>query len=97
MKTGWLVRAGGVAACAALVFFEAGVAVRSAEAASSSARANKAAAALAAAGTARTAAQDPQATSSAETATDADGCLRSRKRLWVEGEGWVVRRVTTCF
>lgn len=24
------------------------------------------------------------------------GCVRSRKRLWVGGEGWVVRRVTTC-
>lgn len=23
-------------------------------------------------------------------------CNKSRKRLWVEGEGWVVRRVTTC-
>ena len=23
-------------------------------------------------------------------------CDRVRRRLWVEGEGWVVRRVTTC-
>ena len=23
-------------------------------------------------------------------------CSRSRKRLWVEGEGWIVRRITTC-
>ena len=23
-------------------------------------------------------------------------CPRERKRLWVEGEGWIVRRVTTC-
>ena len=23
-------------------------------------------------------------------------CERPRKRLWVEGEGWVVRRVTIC-
>ncbi|MGV7031435.1 hypothetical protein [Methylobacterium symbioticum] len=23
-------------------------------------------------------------------------CSRSRKRLWIEGEGWVVRRITTC-
>lgn len=23
-------------------------------------------------------------------------CNKSRKRLWIEGEGWVVRRVTTC-
>ena len=27
---------------------------------------------------------------------DEPACERSRKRLWVEGEGWVVRRVTTC-
>ncbi len=24
------------------------------------------------------------------------GCFRARKRLWVDGEGWIVRRVTTC-
>ncbi|GEP10402.1 hypothetical protein [Methylobacterium gnaphalii] len=23
-------------------------------------------------------------------------CNKSRKRLWIEGEGWIVRRVTTC-
>lgn len=23
-------------------------------------------------------------------------CSKSRKRLWVEGEGWIVRKVTTC-
>ena len=23
-------------------------------------------------------------------------CSRARKRLWIEGEGWVVRRITTC-
>ncbi|NEU14199.1 hypothetical protein G3T14_18990 [Methylobacterium sp. BTF04] len=23
-------------------------------------------------------------------------CSRSRRRLWVDGEGWIVRRVTTC-
>jgi hypothetical protein len=25
-----------------------------------------------------------------------EGCVRPRKRLWVEGEGWIVRRVTVC-
>jgi hypothetical protein len=98
VKTGWLVRAGGLAACAAFLFSAAGSGLGPAEAASSSTRATKPAAALATtAGAARTAAQEPQATSSVETAADADNCLRSRKRLWVEGEGWVVRRVTTCF
>jgi hypothetical protein len=28
--------------------------------------------------------------------TDGAGCLSSRKKLFVEGEGWIVRRVTTC-
>jgi uncharacterized membrane protein len=33
----------------------------------------------------------------AETDGDDDAaCTRARRRLWVEGEGWVVRRVTTC-
>ncbi len=30
-------------------------------------------------------------------ATEDDlACFRPRKRLWVEGEGWIVRRVTVC-
>jgi len=44
------------------------------------------------------AAQEPETTSSIQT--DASGglnCARSRKRLFVEGEGWIVRRVTTCY
>ena len=40
--------------------------------------------------------EDPQTTSSVGTAEEAN-CMKSRKRLWVEDEGWVVRRVTTCF
>jgi hypothetical protein len=28
--------------------------------------------------------------------TNGAGCLRSRKKLFVEGEGWIVRRVTNC-
>ena len=28
--------------------------------------------------------------------TERTDCLRSRKKLFVEGEGWIVRRVTTC-
>ena len=42
--------------------------------------------------------RDPQytsATTGTGTATDA-GCLRLRKRLWVEGDGWLVRKVTVC-
>ncbi len=35
---------------------------------------------------------------SVEVSDESDGlnCGKSRKRLWVEGEGWVVRKVTTC-
>lgn len=36
----------------------------------------------------------------ADTATAAEDesgtCNRARRRLWVEGEGWVVRRITVC-
>ncbi|WP_414473874.1 hypothetical protein [Microvirga sp. M2] len=28
---------------------------------------------------------------------DTSTCDRSRKRLFVKGEGWIVRRVTTCY
>ncbi|WP_375464073.1 hypothetical protein [uncultured Methylobacterium sp.] len=27
---------------------------------------------------------------------EAGTCSRIRRRLWVQGEGWIVRRVTTC-
>lgn len=27
---------------------------------------------------------------------DEVSCSRARRRLWIEGEGWVVRRITTC-
>ena len=31
-----------------------------------------------------------------ESEDESVNCSRSRKRLWIEGEGWIVRRVTTC-
>jgi hypothetical protein len=37
----------------------------------------------------------PAATGSTKPAEGA-GCLRSRRKLWVDGEGWIVRRVTLC-
>lgn len=45
------------------------------------------------------ASKDPETTSSIVSDQDGEGlnCDRSRKRLWVEGEGWIVRRVTTCY
>ena len=41
---------------------------------------------------------EPQATGSVPAVeVENANCTKSRKRLWVEGEGWIVRRVTTCF
>jgi hypothetical protein len=42
---------------------------------------------------------DPLTTSSISKAAgdEGPGCNRARRRLWVEGEGWVVRRVATCY
>ncbi|MBE7249332.1 MAG: hypothetical protein INR63_30715 [Actinomycetospora chiangmaiensis] len=52
------------------------------------------------------AASDPGETKVAEASTqvhaasvdrdDDATCSRARRRLWIEGEGWVVRRITTC-
>jgi hypothetical protein len=41
---------------------------------------------------------EPQATASVTPPLAGDpSCASARKRLWVESEGWVVRRVTTCY
>ena len=40
---------------------------------------------------------EPAPTSSYAKATaEQPACDRPRRRLWVEGEGWVVRRVSAC-
>jgi hypothetical protein len=44
-----------------------------------------------------TAAEDPATTSSIAESAFEPSCQRPRKRLWVEGEGWVIRRVTVCY
>jgi hypothetical protein len=41
--------------------------------------------------------EDPTSTSSIKPAAADASCQKSRKRLFVEGEGWLVRSVTTCF
>lgn len=44
------------------------------------------------------AAKDVEETGSVQEGTpDTSTCNRSRKRLFVEGEGWIVRKVTTCY
>ena len=42
------------------------------------------------------AAREPKAAYSQAGPDDAAGCFTGRKKLFVEGEGWIVRRVTTC-
>lgn len=32
----------------------------------------------------------------ADAEDDMTNCSKARRRLWVESEGWIVRRVTTC-
>ena len=43
-------------------------------------------------------AAEPTTTSSISKTPSSDepACNRARRRLWVEGEGWVVRRITAC-
>ena len=41
--------------------------------------------------------EDPTSTASIKPAATDASCQKSRKRLFVEGEGWLVRSVTTCF
>jgi len=44
------------------------------------------------------AAKDAEQTGSIQAGdVDISTCDRSRKRLFVKGEGWIVRRVTTCY
>ena len=47
------------------------------------------------AGTTRDVAATASVTAPAAEADDAQ-CSTSRKKLFVDGEGWIVRRVTTC-
>ena len=50
----------------------------------------------------RSAPQMAEATQVSQTATASDSeedsanCNKQRRRLWIEGEGWIVRRVTIC-
>ncbi len=42
--------------------------------------------------------KDVEETGAVQTDASAPpNCERSRKRLFVDGEGWIVRRVTTCY
>ena len=40
-------------------------------------------------------AREPAATGSS-SASDDPACQKVRKRLWIEGEGWIVRKVALC-
>ncbi|MCB8822703.1 hypothetical protein [Microvirga rosea] len=41
--------------------------------------------------------KDPDTTGSVQVHDEKSNCNRSRKKLWVEDEGWIVRQVTTCY
>jgi hypothetical protein len=45
--------------------------------------------------TAEVAAEDATG-SVAKSAEEEPGCQKTRRKLWLEGEGWIVRRVTIC-
>ncbi len=49
--------------------------------------------------TTQAAVKEPETTGAVEKASSTlePNCAQSRRRLWVEGEGWIVRRVTTCY
>jgi hypothetical protein len=39
---------------------------------------------------------EPRTSAKLVVAASDTGCPRIRRRLWVEGEGWIVRRVALC-
>jgi hypothetical protein len=39
---------------------------------------------------------EPRGESTLVVATSDPSCARPRRKLWVEGEGWIVRRVAVC-
>jgi len=87
-------RAAGLALLASSFVWAAGA---PADAASAAAVRTKSAAATRVAAT-PAAAKEPETTGSVEKAANLEpNCAQSRRRLWVEGEGWIVRRVTTCY
>jgi hypothetical protein len=45
---------------------------------------------------AEVAAASDETTASARDSQESAGCQRPRRKLWVDGEGWVIRRVTIC-
>lgn len=42
------------------------------------------------------ASQLSQPANATESEDDSANCNKQRRRLWIEGEGWIVRRVTIC-
>ena len=40
--------------------------------------------------------QVSQTAATADSEEDSANCNKQRRRLWIEGEGWIVRRVTIC-
>jgi hypothetical protein len=95
VKSGVLFGTGAKVACFAMLLSSAALLGSPAEAAGPAVKAVKTDAGAEIAQPA--AVKDADTTSSVQSPSTEPGCLRPRKRLWVEGEGWVVRRVTVCY
>jgi hypothetical protein len=93
VKTVFFSKAAGFAACAVLLSFSVAL---PADAAKAKQPAKSAPTAYASSNAPATV-EDPTSTASIKPVTTDAGCQKSRKRLFVEGEGWLVRSVTTCF
>jgi hypothetical protein len=97
VKTG-SIRVGAWAACVACLILGASIAEAAGESKKPKVPVTRSPAVTAYSSTKSPVAAEPQTTGSVGSPADQDAnCTKSRKRLWVEGEGWVVRRVTTCF
>jgi hypothetical protein len=82
---------------AALLIFAAGLVPANAAAKAKAPKSEKSAPAAYASSKSPTVAE-PTTTASVTPAEDKPAnCRTARRKLWVQDEGWIVRRVTTCF
>ena len=100
MSIGAVKLAGAAATCTFLLFSVAGATAPALAAPPQ--RAKAAATAPKSPPTAYSSVKSPNATPEPQLAAEAPAeagttCPKARKKLWVEGEGWVVRRVAICF
>jgi hypothetical protein len=87
--------AGLTAACSALLIGSAVLLVAPSAAQAAPQERSRAAAAVTMAAS-KIAQAEPATTGAIGKSDEQPACDRPRRRLWVEGEGWVVRRVSAC-